>query len=631
MKKNNYLTLLFSFVSFLATAQNNYDCAKIPEQLKQDAVAVVRNEEQVYDYKGIGSGTVKYKTAITILSKAGDAYAEFAEVYDRFSSIYNIKAAIYDASGKKLKDYKSSDFKDHSLVSNYTIFQDDRIKTLDFSSTTYPYTIEYSYTQDFNGILTLPSWRSLKGYHIATESSSYVFQKNTGLDVRFLNSNGLKTDSVTSNGKTKYTWTAINVAAVIKEPLSTGLEQLSSWVKIAPNQFEFDNSKGDLSSWNTMGAWISKLNENGDVLPESTKTMVQSLIKSAKTDKEKIQILYSHLQQNTRYVSVQLGIGGFKPILAEKVAQVNYGDCKALCNYMKALLKEAGIKSNLVVIGNGLPQLHKTYSSIGQANHMILVVPSAKDTTFLECTSQNYPMGYIGYDNSDRNVLMVTDNGGQLIRTPKYKSLDNYQLRKTSIALAEDGVATINLKSTYANAQYEDNISNLLTEPTELRKATLENIGFPDTELQQVKFEQVDKKLPIINEEITFKTKQLLSKGADKLFLTINQINRKESVPEKITNRKTDFAIPFDYSDEDEISYTLPKGFSVEFLPKDVKLTSEFGEYSATFTSTGNTITYKRKQVMTSEKFPASKYNEYVDFYKKIYQADKLKAVITKI
>jgi Domain of Unknown Function with PDB structure (DUF3857) len=631
MKRQIHFTLLFLLASSFAWSQNNYDASKIPDNLKQDAIAVVRNEEQFYEYKNVGSGSIKYKTAITILNKAGDNFAEFAEVYDRFSTLYNIKATLYDATGKKIKDYKSSDFKDQSLVSSYTIFQDDRIKTLEFSNTTYPYTIEYSYAQDFNGILTLPSWKSLKGYHISTEKSTYTFQKNAGLSIRFLGSRDLKTDSTSINGKTTYTWTASNVAATIREPLSTGFDKLVTWVKIAPNQFEFDSSKGDLSTWNSMGAWISKLNENGDVLPPATKTMVQNLIKDAKTDKEKMQILYSHLQQNTRYVSVQLGIGGFKPILAEKVAQVNYGDCKALSNYMKALLKEAGIKSNLIVIGSGIPELNRSFSSMGQANHMILAVPFAKDTTFLECTSQNYPMGYIGYDNSNRNVLMVTENGGQLIRTPKYHSLDNYQVRKANIQLSEDGLATIIIKSNYGSAQYEDNLSNLLAEPAEVRKRALQNLDFADAELQQIRFEQADKKLPIINAEIIYKTKQLLSKGADKFFLTVNNINRKESVPEKITNRKTDFAISFDYSDEDEIVYTLPKGFSIEFLPKDVKLSSEFGEYSASFSMTGNTITYKRTQVMSSKVFPAAKYNEYVDFYKKIYQTDKLKAVLTKI
>ncbi|MGE6219577.1 DUF3857 domain-containing protein [Nubsella zeaxanthinifaciens] len=631
MLKRVYLAATLLLTAGAAWSQNIYDTTKIPDALKQDSVAVVRNEEKFYDYRGVGSGTMRYKVAITVLNKAGDTYAEFAEVYDKFSTLYNIKATLYDAFGKKIKDFKSSDFRDQSLASDYTIFQDDRIKLLNVVGLSYPYTLEYSYSKDFNGILTLPSWRSIMGYHISTEKSSYAFQKPSNLNVRLLTSKDLKTDSALVKDKMVYTWTASNLPAYTREPLSVGLDKLISWVKIAPNQFEFDSSKGDLSSWNSMGAWISKLNEQGDLLPAAKKTMVQSLIKDAKTEKEKIQILYNHLQQNTRYVSVQLGIGGFKPIIAEKVAQVNYGDCKALSNYMKALLKEAGIQSNLVVIGNGMPELNRIYSSIGQANHMILVVPNAKDTTFLECTSQNYPMGYIGYDNSDRNVLMVTENGGQIIRTPKYRSLENYQKSKTEIDLSDDGLAKINIKMSYANAQYEDNLGALLAEPSEYRKRVLNRLQFPDTELDQLKITQPDKHYPIVNEEIAFKTKNLLSKGGDKLFLIVNQVNRKDQVPEKITNRKTDFAIPFDYNDDDEIVYTLPKGFAVEFLPKDIKLVSEFGEYSASFSQQGNKITYKRSQTMTSKKFPPEKYSEYVDFYKKIVQADKSKAILNKI
>ncbi len=75
---------------------------------------------------------------------------------------------------------------------------------------------------------------------------------------------------------------------------------------------------------------------------------------------------------------MQLGIGGYKPIAAEKVFSVNYGDCKALSNYMKAMLEVAGIKSNLVVIGNGMPSLNRNFASVNQANHMILCVPLEK-------------------------------------------------------------------------------------------------------------------------------------------------------------------------------------------------------------------------------------------------------------
>lgn len=627
-----YLFSLFLFLSGTAclSAQGLYDVNKIPEELKKDAIAVVRNEEQFFDVKGLGAAQLDYKIAITILNKAGDDLAEMAEVYDKFSTISNIKATLYDASGKKIKDYKSSDIKDQSLISDFSIYEDNRLKLLKFVSISYPYTIEYSYSQDFKGLISFPSWNDIKDFGVSVEKSAYTIQKNKDYKLRYLTSTGLQTDSAVIADKIQYRWKSNHVGAISSEPLSVGLNNISAWVKAAPNQFEYDGSTGNFDNWKNFGSWIYNLNEGGNKLPEPTKAIVQNLIKDAKTNKDKIRILYNYLQQNTRYVSVQLGIGGFRPILAEKVAQVNYGDCKALSNYMKALLNEAGISSNLIVIGNDMPSLNKNYSSIGQANHMILCVPLEKDTTFLECTSQYKPMGFVGYSNSNRDVLMVTAEGGKLVHTPIYSAKDNFQIRKTKFNLLEDGTAQVELKSTYGNAQFEDSFPLTLMEPTELRKSILEHSKVPVAELANIKYLQEDKNKPVLTEEIYFKTTPLTTKGGDKLFLVLNQTNRKESIPLKVENRKTYFAVPFSYNDEDEISYTLPKGYAVEFIPKDINITSEFGTYTAKFVTKDNTIVYTRTQTMNDKKYPPEKYNDYVEFYKKIYQADKQKAVLTK-
>ncbi|TBO39630.1 DUF3857 domain-containing protein [Pedobacter kyonggii] len=626
-----YLSLVFALAAINTTfAQVDYDVAKIPENLKKDAVAVVRNEESFFDIKGLGTAKMDYKVAITILNKAGEGFGEMAEFYDKFSSIYNIRATLYDAAGKKVKDYKSSDIKDQSLISDFSIFEENRLKHLKFVSITYPYTIEYSYSQDYNGLLYFPSWRDLKGFGVSVEKSAYTIQRAKNYKMRYITSSNLQTDSIINGEKVQYKWKSANVAAVAEEPLSTGIDNISAWVKASPNQFEYDGSTGNFDNWKNFGSWLYTLNQGGNKLPEATKLMVQNLIKDTKTPKEKIRILYNHLQQNTRYVSVQLGIGGFRPILAEKVAQVNYGDCKALSNYMKALLNEAGISSNLIVIGNDMPSLNPNYSSMGQANHMILCVPLAKDTTFLECTSQYKPMGFIGYSNSDRNVLMVTEDGGKIVHTPAYNAKENYQIRKTKITLAEDGTASAEIKSTYGNAQFEENFPMTLMEPVDLRKTIIGDSPIPVAELISYKYVQPDKTLPVLTEEINFKTNPLLTKGGDKLFLVVNQVNRRESVPLKVENRKTYFAVPFSYNDDDEINYILPKGYNVEFIPKDIAISSEFGSYSAKFSVKDNMIVYSRTQTMNNKKYPPEKYGEYVDFYKKIYQADKQKAVLAK-
>ena len=64
------------------------------------------------------------------------------------------------------------------------------------------------------------------------------------------------------------------------------------------------------------------------------------------------------MQSRTRYASIQLGIGGYKPAPAMEVSEKGYGDCKGLTNYMSALLKEAGITSYYTWVKSGANRIH---------------------------------------------------------------------------------------------------------------------------------------------------------------------------------------------------------------------------------------------------------------------------------
>ncbi|HEX8608599.1 MAG TPA: DUF3857 domain-containing protein, partial [Pedobacter sp.] len=141
------LSLLFLFLLRVTThAQSTYDVSKIPENLLLNASVVVRNEEQTYDIKSPGSASYTFKTAITILNKNGESASYMTEYYDKFSTVSDLKATLYDGKGVKIRDYKISDFKDRSAISNGSLYEDNRIKFLEVMYTSYPYTIEYSYS-----------------------------------------------------------------------------------------------------------------------------------------------------------------------------------------------------------------------------------------------------------------------------------------------------------------------------------------------------------------------------------------------------------------------------------------------------------------------------------------------------
>ncbi|WP_316820660.1 DUF3857 domain-containing protein [Pedobacter gandavensis] len=629
--KKIFTIAILSFGSLQLNAQGLYDTSKIPAQLLEHASVVVRNEELTYEVKGIGSATQEYKTAVTILNKSGEGSSNLVQYYDKFSSISNLKASIYDAKGQKIKDYKSSDFKDRSAVSDGSLYEDSRIKYLEFLHNNFPYTIEYSYEIDYKGIRSYPSWNTASDFGMAVEKSSYTFKIPKELSFKYLKSKGLKTDSALVKDKMEYKWSCAAIPALDTEPLSTGLKNVNPWVTVAPNQFEYDNSKANIENWKNLGSWMFDLSKNSQVLAAPAKNKVQSMISSAATPEEKVKVLYQYLQENTRYVGVQLGIGGYQPIAAEKVSTVNYGDCKGLSNYMKSLLEEAGIKSNLVVIGNGMPSLNRKYASMNQANHMILCVPMAKDTTWLECTSNYNPAGFIGNNNAGRTVLLVTEEGGKLVETPGLKPESNYMRCKTKVDLNEEGSAVIQIDTKYANAQYEDQLGMMHTEPINQRKRILNSLSVPNIEITSLSYTQPDKNQPIINSSILLKSSQLLTKGADKLFLTLNLLNRVDNTLALVENRKTPFAVKYGYMDEDEVVYQIPQGFKVEFIPKDVTIDSEFGKYTATAVVKDNTLIYTRKIIISNKTYPAEKYNDYVAFRKKLYQADKQKSILAKI
>jgi len=268
---------------------------------------------------------------------------------------------------------------------------------------------------------------------------------------------------------------------------------------------------------------------------------------------------------------------------------------------------------------------------MNQANHMILCVPLGKDTTWLECTSQYKPAGFIGNSNSNRTVLLITEEGGKLAQTPIYSPVSNYQKRTTNVVLDEQGSADIVIETQYGNAQYENNAGMLFIEPTEKRKKVMNELSIQNMQITELTYVQPDKDVAVLDEKISLKCTQLLTKGADKLFLTLNLLNRQENTVTAMESRKTFFGVAYSYNDEDQITYSIPKGYKVEFIPKDITIESEFGKYTAKVISKDNTLVYTRTKTMVNKQYPPEKYNDFVAFYKKIYQADKQKGILAKI
>ncbi len=640
MKKITFIIfaniLLFNLYSFANkinnnTSTNQYDVNAIPAELLKNANAVVRLDEKTLKSYTASSAEMTHKYAITILNYNADRYAQFREFYDDFTKISAIKGAIYDKNGALVKKFKKKDIQDYSAVSGISLYEDNRQKIIEVAHNNYPFTVEFEFKVKYLGVVSFPKWIPILDYNVSVQQSSYKAVIPNKIGLRYKINNDASEPKVENiGGKTTYDWVMENYPAQKKEPYSPN--RIFPTVYLAPNLFEYDGYQGNMQTWKSYGAWIHGLAEGRDELNSSTVAEIQALVKGINDDTEKVKKIYEYLQAKTRYISIQLGIGGWQPFEAKLVDKTGYGDCKALSNYTDAMLKAVGINSHHVVIGAGYghTSLEEDFPYLGYMNHMILCVPLENDTIWLECTSQNNPFGYLGDFTDDRTALLITDEGGKVVRTPVYKQADNTQIRNALVKIEPDGSALVDVTTKYRGLQYENVNFQFLKNEKEQKDVLYEMLDISNMEIENFNYTQIKDRIPEATEKLNLKIKNYASVSGKRIFIPLNILNKKRRTPKKIKNRKTDVVQRTAYIDTDEITYEIPGYFKIEHLPKAVNIESDFGTYQATVTQEENKITYTRTIKIHKKTFPAERYKDLQAFYKKIVKADKMKLVVVQ-
>jgi hypothetical protein len=622
--------LLLGDFLFSYAGELKYPVSAIAEELKKNVDVVVRDEQCVFKILSRSSAIWHVREVHTIFNEHGKWAAEKDIFYDKLTKITDINAFVYDASGNQIKKLRNKDISDQAAVDDGTLFSDDRVKVIDLSQTTYPYTVEIEYELSFAFLYYIPS-ESWGGERISHEKASYqlIYPKSLKPRYKLLNSNVQPSIEPLANDFESVTWSFSNLKPDKIESNGPGYEEIVTRLLVAPTAFEFSGYAGTMETWTDYGKWQQSLNKERDLLPEQTKVKIKDLTKNLATIEEKTKAVYEYVQNKTRYVGIQLGIGGWQPFPASVVDEVGYGDCKALSNYTVALLQAVGIKGYYTIIRGGRNEqsINPEFPS-NQFNHIVVSVPNGKDTLWLECTSQTNPFGYQGKFTEDRWALMVTEDGGKLVRTINYQPEQNVQSRTAEVRLEESGNATAKIRTTNKGIQYENgHLDYFISSPDKQKKWIEKNTMIPNFNINAYSIKENKDKIPyaIVNLDLTLN--RYASVSGKRLFITPNLMNRWSNIPEKTTERKSDVVTRSNFIDLDTIIFNLPETLYPEFLPETVKVTSKFGEYEASFQFDAGKVTYIRRMKVWKGRFPKEAYNELVDFYKNVSKADNIKLV----
>jgi transglutaminase-like putative cysteine protease len=625
--------VLLSFTHIWA-GDGEYSVLKISPVLLKKANAVLRLEEIRFEISSTRETVLKNHYVITILNENGDDWAEFSEYYDKYQQIESVEGVLYDANGKQLKKIKKKDLEDLSGVSDGSLMDDNRIKRHNFYYKIYPYTIEYTIEINNKSTLFFPRWVPQGRERLSVEKSSISIACPAGYQFRYKAFNYDKEPVVTDEKNYKVsTWAATNMPAIERELYSPMWHELATMVIFGPTEFQVDDYKGNMASWQDFGKFVNSLRLGRDQLPENVKQAVHRIADDISNPIEKIARLYEYLQKNTRYISIQLGVGGWQPFDAKEVAAKGYGDCKALTNYMYSILKEAGITSYYTVVRGGKNANYITEDFPSQQfNHVILcAVLSKKDSVWLECTSQTMPAGYLGDFTSDRYALLIDDSGGKLVHTPKYGMKENLQTRSIRAKLEDNGTLTMNTDTRYTGIQ-QDALHGMINHLSKekIKEHLQAQLDFSTYDIDRFDYKELKTSLPSITESLDITVSNYATITGKRLFILPNVMTRSGRKLSKDSTRKYDIQLGYEYKDVDSIEIELPKGYEPEAMPQPISVNSKFGNYSSSVKLKDSKLYYYRTMEHNCGRYPGKEYDDLVQFYDAIYKADRGRVVLVK-
>jgi len=632
MFKKHLFLLIFCTCALTAHAQDmpEYAADRISASLKNRADAVIRNMETTVDMRAPDNMVLYVKKAVTILNKSGDDRAALSIYYNKSTAIKSIKGLILNSFGQPTGKFSQNNFRDESAVNDFSLFEDARIKHYTPNVIAYPYTIIYEYEVRYKQNLIIPDWYANPYPDVAVEKNTYTFISKPDDQVRIkeYNFKGKPTVSRPDKYITR-TWEVTNLNAFKREPFSPDPNTYLTYIKIAAEQFNYYGYKGNYKNWNELGKWVfDALIKDRQALSQQTVQEIKTLVNGISNDKEKARKIYEYVQKKTRYISIQVGIGGFQPIPATEVQALSYGDCKALVNYTQSLLKAVDIPSYYCVVyaGELKKNLDTEFASMDQGNHIILCIPLKNDTTWLECTSQDSPFGYLGSFTDDRTVLACTAEGGKLLKTPSLATPGNLLTRKAELKIESTGDVSGRLKTDFSGSQY-DNYQRIINEPyAEQLKLLKEEYDIDNIDFTDLKLIQKKDAHPVTSESMQLSIQKYAPMTNNLVYLIPNAFNKTRSIPE-VRNRTLPVYINRGYTDEDEIVYHVPDGYSITARPPDQEIKSAFGTYSMNIRMEGKKLTYKRKMVLYNGNYAAGKYEDMTLFFSTISGLDNSKVI----
>jgi transglutaminase-like putative cysteine protease len=447
---------------------------------------------------------------------------------------------------------------------------------------------------------------------------------------------------------TTYAWEVRALAPVEAEPSGPSMSALAP--RLAVSYFPAQGTPfKSFESWSDVARFMSDLEDPQATIDDAVASKARELTADAKTELEKIQAI-GRYAQGVHYISVQTNIGGgggYRPHSATEVFAKSYGDCKDKANLMRAMLKAVKIDSYLVSIYSGDPTyVRDEWPSPWQFNHCIIAVRVADDTQaatvvkhpqlgrllIFDPTSENTPVGDLPDYEQDSLALIDARESTELLRMPVTPPDANRLERTTDVTLQPDGsiAAKVSERTFGQSAALERSMFKQLSRG-DYDKVIQIWAGSAATGAKFTKIEPADDRADgRFALDVEFTAPSYAQSMQDRLLVfkpsVVGHSNTGWLADEK---RKHPVVLKSKALNE-TVRFKLPAGFDVDEMPDPVKITSDFGTYTASCEVKDGQLVFTRTLVQKAATIPVEHYADVRNFYGRVRASEDTPVVLAR-
>ncbi len=622
--------IVFATAAFAATPQWVTDAAAVPTpEWAKDAGAVV-----LFESTEIAAGAAfdtHFRSVVRILSPAGRRYAAPSVYFDDRSTLEGFHAwAIENGT---TREYRERDAIEATPLAWGELYNDQHVKViraLDSPGVVVAFEYQVRRVQDAPQTI----WDFQKEIPVLSTSFSLTVSPPWTTEAHWFRYTAVPSTVAAP----QIAYQLKDVPAIEKERRMPPLEAVAGRVGVSVGM-------PAVQTWSGIAQWFSRLAEVRCLPSPEMQARVAAIAPATKPPLERIRAIAEYVQQEIRYVAIEIGVGGYQPHPAADIFKKQFGDCKDKVTLLRTMLRAAGFESYYVIVNADRGVVDPAFATPYMFDHVIIAIPvtaseglyttlehaRAGKLLFFDPTSASTPFGTLPAYEQQGQGLLVLHDGGELVTLPSAPPQASQLRRHAKLVLDASGLLSGDVEEVRSGdlaAQLRGTLQPLSAVDRTRWVDSAVGAHLVDAAVENLSIENIDRPTGDVIIRFHLVAHDYIT-HAGELSLIRPRVLGEKADPQ-IGTRKQTYETGGPSLQTDDIEIAVAPVLAMSELPPPVSIRTAPLTYESKATFDGNTLHYRREFTVLGHAIPVSGIEEANRAFAKIAAAERSTAVFVE-